>query len=34
MQTRSRLYDLLGYAEYSAFDADVFDFSLADQGAP
>ena len=34
MQTRARLYDLLGYAEYAALDADVYDFSLADQGAP
>ncbi len=33
MQTRGRLYDLLGYAEYAALDADVFNFSLADQGA-
>ncbi|MDT0462861.1 methylisocitrate lyase [Streptomyces gibsoniae] len=28
MQTRSRLYELLGYADYSAFDSAVFDFSL------
>ena len=34
MQTRARLYDLLGYAEYAALDADVFNFSLTDQGAP
>jgi methylisocitrate lyase len=33
MQTRARLYELLGYAEYAALDADVFNFSLADQGA-
>lgn len=28
MQTRSRLYELLGYDEYSAFDSAVFDFTL------
>ncbi|MEV7189186.1 methylisocitrate lyase [Kitasatospora sp. NPDC093102] len=28
MQTRSRLYELLGYQEYSAFDSAVFDFTL------
>lgn len=28
MQTRSRLYELLGYADYSAFDQSVFDFTL------
>ncbi|MFD7413443.1 methylisocitrate lyase [Kitasatospora purpeofusca] len=28
MQTRSRLYELLGYQEYSAFDSTVFDFTL------
>ncbi|MEU3351833.1 methylisocitrate lyase [Streptomyces sp. NPDC037389] len=28
MQTRSRLYELLGYEEYTAFDASVFDFTL------
>jgi methylisocitrate lyase len=28
MQTRSRLYELLGYGEYEAFDAQVFNFSL------
>ncbi|MGW7297049.1 methylisocitrate lyase [Streptomyces sp. NPDC054829] len=28
MQTRSRLYELLGYDEYSAFDSSVFDFTL------
>lgn len=28
MQTRSRLYDLLGYQEYTAFDTSVFDFTL------
>ncbi len=33
MQTRARLYELLGYAEYAALDADVVNFSLADQGA-
>ena len=26
MQTRARLYELLGYADYSAFDRDVYDF--------
>ncbi|MEU6480388.1 methylisocitrate lyase [Streptomyces sp. NPDC047017] len=28
MQTRSRLYELLGYEEYSAFDSAVYDFTL------
>ncbi|MGF1236438.1 methylisocitrate lyase [Streptomyces sp. 2-6] len=28
MQTRSRLYELLGYQDYSAFDSAVFDFTL------
>ncbi|MFJ6946339.1 methylisocitrate lyase [Streptomyces wuyuanensis] len=28
MQPRSRLYELLGYDEYSAFDSSVFDFTL------
>ncbi|MFF2615868.1 methylisocitrate lyase [Kitasatospora sp. NPDC058046] len=28
MQTRSRLYELLGYADYAAFDSAVFDFTL------
>ncbi|WP_282204577.1 methylisocitrate lyase [Kitasatospora fiedleri] len=28
MQTRSRLYELLGYREYAAFDSAVFDFTL------
>ncbi|WP_044373651.1 methylisocitrate lyase [Streptomyces noursei] len=28
MQTRSRLYELLGYADYTAFDSAVFDFTL------
>ncbi|MFJ8495393.1 methylisocitrate lyase [Streptomyces sp. NPDC094038] len=28
MQTRSRLYELLGYEAYSAFDSAVFDFTL------
>ncbi|MDX6647975.1 MAG: methylisocitrate lyase [Miltoncostaeaceae bacterium] len=32
MQTRSRLYELLGYAEYAAFDADVFNFTLTGSG--
>jgi methylisocitrate lyase len=26
MQTRSRLYELLGYGDYAAFDQDVYDF--------
>ncbi|MEU2201084.1 methylisocitrate lyase [Isoptericola sp. NPDC019482] len=30
MQTRARLYELLDYAAYSAFDTGVFDFSLDD----
>ncbi|WP_069813196.1 methylisocitrate lyase [Streptomyces sp. TP-A0874] len=28
MQTRSRLYEVLGYEEYTAFDSAVFDFTL------
>ncbi|MEW6582656.1 MAG: methylisocitrate lyase [Actinomycetota bacterium] len=32
MQTRGRLYELLGYAEYAALDADVVNFTLTDQG--
>ncbi|MFG3224676.1 methylisocitrate lyase [Kitasatospora sp. NPDC048194] len=28
MQTRSRLYELLGYQDYAAFDSAVFDFTL------
>ncbi|MFE0100425.1 methylisocitrate lyase [Streptomyces sp. NPDC059009] len=28
MQTRSRLYELLGYEDYAAFDTAVFDFTL------
>jgi methylisocitrate lyase len=32
MQTRSRLYELLGYAEYAAFDADVFNFTRTGSG--
>ncbi|EFG03511.1 methylisocitrate lyase [Streptomyces clavuligerus] len=28
MQTRSRLYELLGYEEYTAFDGAVYDFTL------
>ncbi len=31
MQHRSRLYELLRYAEYNQFDSDIFNFSL--QGA-
>jgi len=26
MQTRARLYELLGYADYAAFDRDVYNF--------
>jgi methylisocitrate lyase len=26
MQTRARLYELLGYGDYTAFDQDVYDF--------
>lgn len=26
MQTRARLYELLGYADYTAFDQDVYNF--------
>jgi methylisocitrate lyase len=34
MQTRTRLYELLGYEDYEVFDADVFNFDLSQQGAP
>lgn len=34
MQTRVRLYELLRYEDYTAFDADVFNFDIPDQGAP
>ena len=33
MQTRGRLYDLLGYADYRAFDAGVADFTLSEGAA-
>jgi methylisocitrate lyase len=33
MQTRGRLYELLGYEDYTVFDADVFNFDLSRQGA-
>jgi methylisocitrate lyase len=33
MQTRARLYELLGYEDYTAFDADVFNFDISKQGA-
>lgn len=33
MMTRRRLYDLLGYADYTAFDAGVFNFTIRDEGA-
>ncbi len=33
MQTRGRLYDLLGYADYRAFDAGVADFTLPEGAA-
>jgi len=32
MQTRARLYELLGYADYAALDADVFNFTPTDGG--
>jgi methylisocitrate lyase len=28
MQTRAELYDLIGYEQYTVFDADVFNFEL------
>lgn len=31
MQTRARLYELLGYADYEAFDRDVFNFDVTSQ---
>jgi methylisocitrate lyase len=33
MQTRSRLYELLRYEDYTVFDADVFNFDPPNQGA-
>jgi methylisocitrate lyase len=33
MQTRARLYEVLGYADYTRFDASIFDFAVPD-GAP
>jgi methylisocitrate lyase len=32
MQTRARLYELVGYEDYAVFDADVFNFDLPQQG--
>jgi methylisocitrate lyase len=32
MQTRSRLYDLLRYADYGAFDEQIFNFDIPTQG--
>ncbi|MFE6667264.1 methylisocitrate lyase [Streptomyces sp. NPDC057697] len=34
MQTRARLYELLGYEEYTAFDSTVFDFTLPPGNRP
>ncbi|MFJ8431151.1 methylisocitrate lyase [Kitasatospora sp. NPDC094019] len=34
MQTRSRLYELLGYADYASFDAGVLDFTLPPGARP
>ena len=34
MQTRARLYELLGYEGYTAFDAGVFNFDISDRGTP
>jgi methylisocitrate lyase len=31
MQTRSRLYEVLNYKEYQAFDSDIFNFKLEDE---
>jgi methylisocitrate lyase len=28
MQTRARLYELIGYAEYAQFDGNIFNFTL------
>jgi methylisocitrate lyase len=33
MQTRGRLYDLIGYSDYRAFDAGVADFTIPGGGA-
>ncbi len=33
MQTRARLYELLDYADYAQFDADVYDFTLGSPDA-
>jgi methylisocitrate lyase len=32
MQTRTRLYELIGYERYEAFDAGVFNFDISEQG--
>jgi methylisocitrate lyase len=32
MQTRTRLYELLGYENYTAFDADIYNFDISTQG--
>lgn len=34
MQTRARLYELLGYEAYAAFDEEVFNFDIDQTGAP
>ena len=34
MQTRVRLYELLGYEAYTAFDEEVFNFDIGQTGAP
>ena len=33
MQTRARLYELLDYEGYAAFDADVFNFTIQERSA-
>jgi hypothetical protein len=32
MQTRQRLYDLLGYEDYNVFDQSIYNFSLEQPG--
>jgi methylisocitrate lyase len=33
MQSRSRLYEVLGYQRYTKFDADIFNFDISEEGA-
>jgi methylisocitrate lyase len=33
MQTRARLYELINYESYTAFDADIFNFEIPGESA-